>query len=132
MNFKKIAARIENVGEANFKAEVLESILPVLVVFWATWSHSCHILMPVIKKVSDECVGSVKVIKVDADDNPGLGLSYEVQFIPTLLLFVSGCERARITGTVSEAYILAKLQSVLTGGNSPTIISETNHLKRTP
>ncbi len=99
------------VGEADFEAEVLKAKQPVLVAFLTHWSHPCQILGSVLEEVATACSGSVKVVKVNADDNPDLSLWYEVQSIPTLLYFTDGKPRTRIVGTASKEAILAKLQA---------------------
>jgi thioredoxin len=106
------------VGEANFHSEVMKSKQPVLVVFWAPWSRPCQIFDSVVAEVATACTGSVKVVKVNADNNPDLSLWYEIQSIPTLLYFVEGNLCARIVGTASKEAILSKLQSVFHGGDS--------------
>jgi thioredoxin 1 len=98
------------VGEANFQTEVLKSSQPVLVAFWAPWSRPCQILHSVLTEVASACAGRVKVVQVNADNNPDLSLLYEIQSIPTLLYFVDGNARARIVGTASKEAIIAKLQ----------------------
>ncbi len=100
------------VGEKSFESEVLQSKQPVLVAFWAPWSHPCQVLESVLVEVAAECAGSVKVVRVNADDNPDLSLWYEVQSVPTLLYFVDGSLRARLVGTASREAILSKLQAV--------------------
>jgi thioredoxin 1 len=113
-----ILAPILEVGEASFESEVLKSKPPVLVAFWAPWSHPCHILDAVLEEVASACAGKVKVVKVNADDNPDLSMWYEVQSIPTLLYFVAGSLRAKVIGTASKEAILAKLQAVSQGGDT--------------
>jgi thioredoxin 1 len=108
MNAKK--AQVVEIGETNFKSEVMESKRAVLVGFLAPWSRPCHVIRPVLDEVSAACAGSMKVVRVNADDNPGLGMAYEIHSIPTLLCFVDGSERARIVGTASKEAILAKLK----------------------
>jgi thioredoxin len=98
------------IGEASFEAEVLKSKQPVLVVFWAPWSRPCQVLKPVLDEVAAAYVASLKVVGINADDNPGLGVEYEIQSIPTLLYFADGVERARIVGTASKEAILSKLK----------------------
>jgi thioredoxin 1 len=106
-------------GAANFESEVLKSKLPVLVAFWAAWSHPCQILCTVLGEVAIACAGSIKVVRVNADDNPDLSLWYEIQSVPTMLYFVGGSLRAKMVGTASHEAILAKWQSILHGGSSP-------------
>jgi thioredoxin 1 len=100
------------VGEANFQAVVLAADRPVIVAFHAPWSRPCHILEAALDEVAAECAGSVKVVRVNADDHPELSLWYDIQSVPTLLFFVAGKPAARLVGTASKQAILAKLQSV--------------------
>ena len=103
-------AQIVEIGETNFKSEVMEWKRPVLVAFLAHWSRPCYVVRPVLDEVSAACGGSIKVVKINADDNPGLGMAYEIHSIPTLVCFVDGKERARIVGTASKEAILGKLK----------------------
>ena len=65
-------------NEKNFKSEVLESDVPVMVDFWATWCMPCRMLGPVIEEIAAESEGAYKVGKVNVDENPGLASSYGV------------------------------------------------------
>ena len=114
------------IGEANFEAEVLRSKQPVLVEFWAPWSRPCRILDLVLDELAAARAASVKIAKVNADNNLDLSLWYEIQSIPTLLYFVDGNVRARVVGTASKEAILAKLRSVFHGGDSPSLASDAN------
>ena len=114
------------VGEANFDSEVLKSKQPVLVAFWASWSRPCHVLESVLDEVAAACAGSVKLVRVNADDNPDLSIWYEIQSIPTLLFFVGGNVRARVVGTASKEAILSRLQSVFRRGDSPSPTPDAN------
>jgi thioredoxin len=109
VNDSQPKAVITEVDEASFEAEVLKSKLPVLVAFSAPWSRPCQILGAELEEIAATCAGRVKVVKVNADDAPDLGLWYEIQSIPTLLLFVDGAPGARIVGTASKKAILARL-----------------------
>jgi thioredoxin 1 len=111
---KKIAHMkpILDINEADFEIEVLKSKQPVLVNFWADWSQPCRRLGPVLEEVAAACNGRAKVVKVNADNNPQLGMSYWIQSIPTLLFFIHGETRARFVGTASKEAILAKLESL--------------------
>jgi thioredoxin 1 len=65
-----------------------------------------------MEEVATTCPEMVKVVKVNADNNPDLGLWYEIQSVPTLLFFANGALRAKIIGTTTKEAILAKLESV--------------------
>jgi thioredoxin len=114
------------VSAENFESEVLKSKQPVVVAFWAPWSHPCQILGSVLDAVATACAGRVKVVKVNADDNPDLSMWYEIQSIPTLLYFVDGSPRAKVVGTASKEAILGKLQSVFRDGETTSITPDTN------
>jgi thioredoxin 1 len=101
------------IGEKDFKSEVLMSERPVLVVFVAPWSRPCQILRPILDEVAAACAESVKVVKIIADEcdiHPGLCLDYEIRSIPTLLYFLEGKERARFVGTASKKAIMTNLK----------------------
>ncbi|MBQ9062543.1 MAG: thioredoxin [Eubacterium sp.] len=76
-------------NENNFEAEVLKSEIPVLVDFWATWCGPCKMLAPTIAKIADERAGSVKVCKLDVDEEPEIAAKYGISSIPTLKVFVN-------------------------------------------
>jgi thioredoxin 1 len=104
---------ILEINEPDFAREVLKSTQPVLVNFLADWSQPCQRLEPVLAEVAVACDGRAKVVKVNADANPELGMAYWIQSIPTLLYFIHGEMRAQIVGTASKEAILAKLESLI-------------------
>jgi len=124
MNLSK--TQIVEIGETHFESEVLRSKQPVLVAFCTTWSRPCHVIHAVLDEVAIACVGVMKVVKVNADNNPDLSLWYAIQSIPTLLYFVDGTVRAKVVGTASKEAILAKLQALSRGGVSKSITIGTN------
>ena len=73
--------------DANFQNEVLESDVPVLVDFWATWCHPCRMLTPVIEEIAEEYKEKAKVGKLNAEENPNMTGQYGVISIPTLIIF---------------------------------------------
>jgi thioredoxin 1 len=120
MNRTRNEERMLEVGKTNFESEVLGSKQPVLVVFWAPWSRACRVLRTVLNQITRASSESVKLVKINSDDNPDLSLWYGIHSIPALLFFVDGVVRARITGTASKEAILAKLQSVTENDDSST------------
>ena len=71
----------------NFEEEVLNSDIPVLVDFWATWCGPCKMLAPTIAKIAEEKTGVLKVCKLDVDEEPEIAARYRISSIPTLMLF---------------------------------------------
>ncbi len=74
----------------NFEAEVLQSDIPVLVDFWASWCGPCKMLSPIIAQIAEEQAGKVKVGKVNVDEQPELAAQFRVMSIPTLMVFKNG------------------------------------------
>jgi thioredoxin 1 len=124
MNANEI--QIVEIGESNFESEVLQSKQPVLVAFFAPWSQACQTVRPVLDEIVTLCAGSVKVFKVNADNNPDLGLWYEIRSIPTLLYFVGGSLRGKIIGTVTREAILVQLRIFSQGSHSLFPISDSH------
>ena len=90
----------------NFKTEVLESNIPVLVDFWATWCGPCMMLAPVIEEIANESGGKYKVGKVNVDDEPLLAGLYGINVIPTLIVFKNGEAVKSSSGVIPKAKIL--------------------------
>jgi thioredoxin 1 len=101
-------AEMLNVTEDTFKTEVLESSEPVLVDFSAVWCQPCKMLDPIVKQLAGEWDGKVKVVKIDADENPNLVMQFRVMGIPTLLFFKNGEIKERITGFLPKEKLVAR------------------------
>ena len=93
----------------NFAAEVLQSELPVLVDFWATWCGPCKMLAPTVAEIAEEYAGRVKVGKVNVDNAPELAARYGITSIPALLLFNKGEVVRTSVGFVPKADVVAML-----------------------
>lgn len=88
------------VDEASFHNWVLEAPVPVLVDFWASWCAPCRAIAPSLEKLAEEFSGRLRVAKVDTDDNRKLAEKYNIQAIPTLILFEKGKIKEQFTGAM--------------------------------
>lgn len=89
-----------NVTKNNFKQEVLDSSLPVIVDFWAVWCGFCTRLAPTLDELSEQYADKLKLVKINVDEEPELMNHYSVNVFPTLLLFDRGQELDRAIGAI--------------------------------
>ena len=101
-------AELINVTEDTFQTEVIDASEPVLVDFSAVWCGPCKMLDPIVKQLAGEWDGQVKIVKIDADQNPNILMKYGVMGIPTLLFFKGGEIKERITGYMPKDKLVAK------------------------
>jgi thioredoxin 1 len=102
----------EQVTDSTFKAEVLESNVPVLVDFWAPWCGPCRMVAPVVEEISDQYDGQVKVVKVNTDENPNVASQYGIRSIPTLMIFKGGQRVDMVVGAVPKTTLAKHLRKV--------------------
>lgn len=106
------SANIVVLTQDNFKSEVLESPVPVLVDFWAEWCGPCKMIAPILGELAEEYEGRVKIGKVDIDQEQGLAAEYGIRAIPTLLLFDKGQVADQIVGLRSKRDLKASFDRV--------------------
>ncbi|HCK09860.1 MAG: thioredoxin [Gemmatimonadetes bacterium] len=97
----------------NFQTEVIDSDVPVLVDFWATWCGPCRAVAPIIDELAAEYEGKLKVGKVDVDAEQQLAGDFGVRSIPTLLIFNGGKLAEQLVGAVPKSELVDKLQGIL-------------------
>ncbi len=108
-----MAGDIVNIEDSQFKKEVLESQMPVLVDFWATWCAPCRAIAPALEELASQYKGKVRVAKINIDDNQDTPQQYGVRSIPTLLMFKGGKVVEQIVGAVPKAKLEEAMKKVV-------------------
>ncbi len=101
------------ITDATFKTQVLQSRVPVLVDFWATWCGPCKQLAPVVDELAQEFAGRLVVGKMDIVAQPQTAATYGIRSIPALLLFREGRVAESIFGAQSKERIRDKIRQAL-------------------
>ena len=100
-----------NTNDANFKQEVLNSDLPVLVDFWAEWCMPCRMVAPAVETIAKKYKRKLKVCKVNVDEAPKTASEYGIMSIPTLAIFKNGKIADNIVGVIPESELASKVDS---------------------
>jgi thioredoxin 1 len=107
-----MSAKITDVTDASFQAEVIESETPVLVDFWAPWCGPCRVVAPVLEEIANER-DDLRIVKLNVDDNQQTAANFEVLSIPTLILFKQGQVAKKVIGAYPKKRLEAELEPAL-------------------
>ncbi len=108
-----MAGGVNELTDAQFDELVVKSDLPVLVDFWAPWCGPCRTMTPILEELAGEWEGKVKVCKLNVDEQQATARNFEVQAIPTMILFKGGEVAKRLTGSRPKAGLVEELKDVL-------------------
>ena len=108
-----MAANITDVTDNNFQAEVIEHDKPVLVDFWAPWCGPCRVIAPSLEEIADEQSDSLRIVKLNVDENQQTAARYGVMSIPTLLVFKNGEVAKTIVGALPKKRLVQELEPAL-------------------
>lgn len=101
---------VVNLNEKNFEEEVLKSDKTILIDFWASWCGPCKMMSPVVDEIAEEMKGTVKVCKINIDEEQNLAVKYNVMSIPTFVVIKGGKEIGRTIGVQDKEEIKKMLK----------------------
>jgi thioredoxin len=104
---------LKHITQGEFGDEVTGCPQPVVVAFYATWSGPCRQLTPLLDRVAGGYTGRLKFVKVNVDESPGLAQNYQIQVMPTILLFKHDKLADRLAGLPPEAELTNKLDALV-------------------
>ena len=104
-------SNVLQVNQQSFQAEVLQSELPVVVDFYASWCPPCRALGPILDRLADEFADQVKFVKVNSDEEQGLASQFKVTGLPTLVFMEDGTSVGQSTGLPEESSLKEKLKT---------------------
>ena len=99
-----------HLSDTNFKKEVLDSGLPVLVDFWAKWCGPCKMVTPILEELAREYANKLKIGKLDVEENPKTATLYGIMSVPTLIFFKNGKVIGQLMGTLSKSELKKKIE----------------------
>ncbi len=102
---------IVHVTDTSFEHEVLNSIVPVLVDYWAEWCGPCRMIAPILNELSQDYAGKLKIAKVNIDENRDIATKFNIRGIPTLMIFKDGDVAGTKVGALSKSQLAAFIDS---------------------
>jgi len=103
---------ILEIGDSNFESEVLQSVKPVLVDFWAPWCGPCRAIAPIVEELAKDFGERVKFTKCNVDENPTTPTKYGIKSIPTLIFFKDGEVQDKVIGIVAKSRLEEMISKV--------------------
>jgi thioredoxin len=107
-----MAEGITTLTDATFDEEIGAADAPVLVDFWAEWCGPCKMITPVLEEIADEH-DSLRIAKLNVDDNPEAARRHGVMSIPTMIVFKDGVEAKRLIGAKGKGQMVQELSEFL-------------------
>ena len=104
---------VQTFTSENFQEKVLQSKLPVLVDFWATWCGPCQMMGPVLEELSTNLEGKVVIGKLNVDENQEIAQNYQVMSIPNLILFKNGQIVDQVIGLQDKEALRQKIEAAI-------------------
>jgi thioredoxin 1 len=105
-----MSSAVAELTEATFDEVIVSSAEPVVVEFWAEWCPPCRTMAPILESMATDYDGSLRLVKINADEQPDLARRFEVVSVPTLLVFADGELRHRMIGARSRVQLLDEIE----------------------
>ncbi len=103
-------ASVVDINDANFETEVVNSGIPVVVDFWATWCGPCRKLSPVVEEIAQNYEDKVKFVKVNIEEGMDTAKKYSISGLPSLLVFKDGEAVDRMAGLMPKSTIISNIE----------------------
>ena len=103
-------SKVIEVNQSQFESEVIQSDIPVVVDFYATWCPPCRMLAPILDRLADEFAGQIKFVKVNSDEEPRLSSDYYVTALPTVVFVDAGKNIGQFSGLPQEDALRSELK----------------------